>query len=735
MTSYAMDPYEVGNGYVPRPKIKRPFAMPDVVESAAEAGGMLGAARQARRAPEEFVNYEMDLSPYDTGEPNRPLSRESVNGLLGRALGQGQQRAPEEYVNYGPPQPAGNSPFVPTARQRSPYGPESRPPMEMPVASRPAPSFMETTNWSGSAAGDEASRQAEAAARPGANAIFRPRPEVGGRPENIADNVARETIARAAIAQATGDPNAEALMDQAATYAWQREAAVNGNARGDAVAPRDYIESWKGQVRAGGEGSPFADMFGRASAAARQVMAQQQGQQIRSQTPPVINATNAQVGRLTGQRAPSPEPSYGTARGGASSEGQSTTRRLPAPMVDDGLITRVMSGGSRPPQIANIPLDNTSRTSFVKSAYGEALRATGGDEKLARQLLATAISENGNVGSGKDLGADMGFNVGGIQGIEGTAGSFMANDNGNMRKFAKYNNLGEGFQAVLNVIKNPLYAEGWARYQRDGDVDALWDHMNAKGYAEDPEWSKKVSSIRSGQVEPFASAAPQAAPRPTAATAATPANADFSMVERIMANARGGGGTAASAPVQAAQAGVSAQQQTQAAKSGQSVWELGNLTPNQYNVSASEGLDKETADAVCGPAAAIAFARKLGRNPTMTEAVNLAKQVGWTAAAGMAGPASQLKLLQSMGIPASLEDGPPNASKMVASIQAGNPVTASTSGHYFVAEGYDPATGKFNFGNSALVLKRANGNPWYTLEEVGNLGMGSIRGTLYIGAT
>lgn len=74
------------------------------------------------------------------------------------------------------------------------------------------------------------------------------------------------------------------------------------------------------------------------------------------------------------------------------------------------------------PVITTGPLDNSSREAFVRTAYGEALKATGGDERLARQLLATAISENGNVGSGRDLGAEMGFNVGGIQGLEGTAG-------------------------------------------------------------------------------------------------------------------------------------------------------------------------------------------------------------------------------------------------------------------------------------------------------------------------
>src|SRR5262245_56133870 len=52
-------------------------------------------------------------------------------------------------------------------------------------------------------------------------------------------------------------------------------------------------------------------------------------------------------------------------------------------------------------------------------------------------------------------------------------------------------------------------------------------------------------------------------------------------------------------------------------------------------------LTSAEALAACGPVAAIAFAQRMGRNPTAREAVDLAKGVGWTQGQGMAGPGSE----------------------------------------------------------------------------------------------
>lgn len=157
----------------------------------------------------------------------------------------------------------------------------------------------------------------------------------------------------------------------------------------------------------------------------------------------------------------------------------------------------------------------------------------------------------------------------------------------------------------------------------------------------------------------------------------------------------------------------------------------GEVTPDQFKMARGEGLDEATAEAVCGPAAAIAFARANGRNPSMREAVDLARQVGWTPQQGMAGPSSQVRLLKSMGIAATLAEGEPDWAKVRADASRGNPVTLSSAGHYFVVERVDQDTGMLDLGNSALVLKAAKGRRWFRPEEIASLGMGPITAAIY----
>ena len=146
-------------------------------------------------------------------------------------------------------------------------------------------------------------------------------------------------------------------------------------------------------------------------------------------------------------------------------------------------------------------------------------------------------------------------------------------------------------------------------------------------------------------------------------------------------------------------------------------------------LSTSQFGDRElTADeayAACGPAAAVRFAQAYGRNPTLREAVDMAKEVGWTAQSGMAGIASEQKLLERMGIPTKLIG--PDVQAMATEAQSGNPVTISTPGHYFYADGYNPATQQFHVGRSGLDLK--GGAEWMTANQMQNL-MGTVQGAL-----
>ena len=158
----------------------------------------------------------------------------------------------------------------------------------------------------------------------------------------------------------------------------------------------------------------------------------------------------------------------------------------------------------------------------------------------------------------------------------------------------------------------------------------------------------------------------------------------------------------------------------------------GELTPNQ--LTAGRSLTRDEALAACGPAAAVALARARGREVTLDTAVGLARGVGWTAEQGMAGPASLVLLAKRMGVSATLEAGVDRA-RLIREVQAGRPVvvrTAGDRGHYLVAERYDPKSGAFDFGQSAMVVKRAAGQRWWGLDEISSLGVGTPTHAIYL---
>lgn len=155
------------------------------------------------------------------------------------------------------------------------------------------------------------------------------------------------------------------------------------------------------------------------------------------------------------------------------------------------------------------------------------------------------------------------------------------------------------------------------------------------------------------------------------------------------------------------------------------------LTPNQFTEGQAQGLTAEQSLAICGPAAAVAFARANGRNPTLREAKELAEATGvWDVGAGMHGPASQVTLLEKMGVPATLEQGA-NWAAIANEVRAGRPVIVDTPQHYFTVTAAHP-DGTFEFGQSAGVLKASKGRTRYRPEEIPNLGMGAPRATIFM---
>ena len=147
-------------------------------------------------------------------------------------------------------------------------------------------------------------------------------------------------------------------------------------------------------------------------------------------------------------------------------------------------------------------------------------------------------------------------------------------------------------------------------------------------------------------------------------------------------------------------------------------------TADRVSQFGDQQLSTDEAYAACGPAAAVRFAQAYGRNPTLREAVDMAKSVGWTAQSGMAGISSEQQLLSKMGIPTKLTN---DMSAMAKEAQTGNPVTISTPGHYFYADGYDPGTGAFHVGRSGTDLK--GGSEWMTPAQMEAV-MGKIQGGL-----
>jgi hypothetical protein len=146
--------------------------------------------------------------------------------------------------------------------------------------------------------------------------------------------------------------------------------------------------------------------------------------------------------------------------------------------------------------------------------------------------------------------------------------------------------------------------------------------------------------------------------------------------------------------------------------------------PNQFD----SALSSQDAYAACGPVAAVAVARWLGRNPSVPEVLEVAKRVGWTRDGGMNGIANEKKLLDAMGIAARLETTV-NWRNVRADALSGNPVILSSPGHYWVIDDYNPRTGTYHVGQSGLAYN--GGAEWMTGAQIEQLG-GRVNGALYV---
>jgi flagellum-specific peptidoglycan hydrolase FlgJ len=352
-------------------------------------------------------------------------------------------------------------------------------------------------------------------------------------------------------------------------------------------------------------------------------------------------------------------------------------------------------------------IDNSSREAFVRSAYPYALQAAGGNATLANQILATAISENGAVGTGKDLGAAMGHNYAGIHG-EGPAGSFTALDAGRPTTFAAYGSAAEGIGGFVRFIReNPRYAQAVAAFDRTGDVDQLMRGVAAQGYAEDPIWGENQIAIRKSQVEPITAGL-------GAASTGQPQRGAYDLMP-----------VTPSTPTARVEPVPNAANEPPLTRSDPRL---------QYTQQALADAGDPDAWAKCGPVAAFQFAQKMGRAPTPAEVEKLARDAGWTPQRGMAGFASEAAVLAGMGIAARSEAGV-DWDKVITDVSRGNPVILELpghEGHYVTAQGYDPQTGKIDFGSTVGDLKAAQHQTRFTPSELEGLGWGTPSASLYV---
>jgi spore coat assembly protein SafA len=140
-----------------------------------------------------------------------------------------------------------------------------------------------------------------------------------------------------------------------------------------------------------------------------------------------------------------------------------------------------------------------------------------------------------------------------------------------------------------------------------------------------------------------------------------------------------------------------------------------DLVPNQFALGGDVGAS------ACGPAALVALEKAKGKDIGLSSAVDVARNFGWNTAGGMNGFGNFARMANDQGL--NFQTG--STGDVKGQVEKGNPVVISTAKHYFVAQAYDAASGKFFFGNSGTALRA--GSQWLTLDQVASLG-GGING-------
>jgi flagellar protein FlgJ len=317
-------------------------------------------------------------------------------------------------------------------------------------------------------------------------------------------------------------------------------------------------------------------------------------------------------------------------------------------------------------------VDSSSHAAFVSSLQPYADKWSKITGIPSDYLMAWAASESNWGKAGNALfGIKQSSQPGTAQGL--TSATWEQGQGATTDTFANYNSPDQAFQALDQFLQGSRYRDVYTKI-RGGQItpDQFMQGINAAGYATDPIWGQKIGQIAANSIQP------------------------------LMGNAK-----------QAVQGAVEAGKQA-----------VQNILPGVSQFSDKQ-LTNAEAYAACGPAAAVRFAQAMGRNPTLREATDLAKTVGWTEDSGMAGLQSESKLFTEMGVAHRVLG--PDWQAFGREAQSGNPVTLSTPGHYFTADAFDPASGAFHVGQSGLDLK--GGSEWMTPAQMEQR-MGALQGGL-----
>jgi flagellar protein FlgJ len=347
-------------------------------------------------------------------------------------------------------------------------------------------------------------------------------------------------------------------------------------------------------------------------------------------------------------------------------------------------------------------VDSSSPEAFIRSIAPYAARVSKATGIPAAAMIGMAANETGY---GKYASHN---NLFGIKGT-GPAGSFNTptwEDYGGGRvnitdNFRAYHSPAESFIDFADLIEtSPRYKGAVGQTTVAGFVSGL----RQGGYMTDPDYVSKINAITTRYSSVIDDSLRQAgaAPLSGSSTQPVPTAAVGAQLSRSTAQPAQTAASASS-PVSLPIAGV--------------------IVPDQLHI----GLPADEALAACGPVAAIAFAQVYGRNPTPAEAIELAKQSGWTVAGGMNGIANEKRLLDKLGLPSQLEMGA-NWDHIRGEAMQHQPVILSTPGHYFVIDGYDPNNGAYHVGQSGKVYR--GGSDWLTPAQIQGLA-GAPSGALY----